>query len=351
MLYLRDEEVAKLLDGHMDDAVEIMREMFRLMGEGDYALGGERGASHGMRIDYKQQGEGRIFLAMPGYLGGNFNVTGVKWHGPNAVVEGNDSDCHFIAIINNANTGEPLAAMGADTLTRYRTAAVNALAATALYSGNPEKLAIIGPGRINRLSLEYLLTHYSTVKTVEVKGRGILSRDKFISDFQECFPEIKFLGADTCKEAVENADIALVNGAMLFENYKDMTRFRNGWLKTKSTFVCSAYAYFPTETLVEASYRVCDLYGMYEEYERELGYPAFKACGLAGNRFADLVHEGKLQRSDISELSEFVSGRKSVAEAAAPIIFTSGGLALEDIALGQKVYQMAKEQGIGTEVK
>lgn len=352
MLYLSDGEIAKMLIGNMPEVVETIREMFRVLDSGEYVMGGRNGASHGTRISYNNKsGNQRLFIAMPGYLGGKFNCAGIKWHGPNAVVPGNDADSYYMVVLNDAENGRPFAIMQGDTMTRYRTAAVNALAAELLSVPNPETIAIIGPGRVNRLTLDYLLKTMPSINKVKVKGRGHESRDKFISDFKQDFPSVIFSACDKLKDAVVDADIVLINAAIFFDSYADMPIIRASWMKESGTYICSTYVSFPDQVITEDSIKICDLLAMYECYQEELGYPTFKVYGALGNRFEDMIVEGKLNKEDVHDIGEYVIGKLTIDRSLnKPVIFTSGGLTVEDIALGQAMVQKAKKLKVGTEV-
>lgn len=353
MLFISDKEVSTMLQGHMSEVVETMRRMFCIMEKGDYVLGGKNGGSHGMRIAFDHGDGEQIFLAMPGFLGGGteFNVAGVKWHGPNRPVQGNDADSYFIVALSDANTGRPFAIMRGDALTLYRTAAVNALAAEALTSSNPATLAIVGPGRIARLTLEYLLKRFPSINCIHVKGRGHESRDQFIVDIRTKYSRVNVVPCETLKEAILESDISIINAGFHFKKYSDMPVVKSSWIKPGSVFICSAFAGFPDSMLIENSIKVCDLYKSYECYEEELGYPAYRKFGAIGCRFADLVNEGKLSRDEIFDLSNIVSGKMAIKNPEKkPILFSSSGLALEDLALGMHIYNFAKEDGIGTEL-
>lgn len=60
--------------------------------KGDYVMGGENHNSHGCMVTFPdnpefegmpKNGEDRRFMAMPAYLGGNFQMAGMKWYGSN----------------------------------------------------------------------------------------------------------------------------------------------------------------------------------------------------------------------------------------------------------------------------
>ena len=93
-LYLSEPDMIKA--GVLDSArcVDVLDEMFKLVGQGDYIMGGPHHNEHGMKIGFPKEspfpnmpldGPDRRFMAMVAYLGGRFNVCGEKWYGSNIV--------------------------------------------------------------------------------------------------------------------------------------------------------------------------------------------------------------------------------------------------------------------------
>ena len=68
-LYLSEDDMIAAGVKDMKSCVEAMEEMFKLMKVGDYRMGGANGNSH---------------MAMPAYLGGKFDMAGMKCYGSNA---------------------------------------------------------------------------------------------------------------------------------------------------------------------------------------------------------------------------------------------------------------------------
>ena len=76
----------------MAGCIEAMEEMFKLMKVGNYRMGGANGNSHGCMVMFPPSspfpempvdGPDRRFMAMPAYLGGKFDMAGMKWYGSN----------------------------------------------------------------------------------------------------------------------------------------------------------------------------------------------------------------------------------------------------------------------------
>lgn len=335
MLYLSNSQILEFLD--MNLALNAVKSAFL----SPFVLGG--GGSHGMRLAYEKDKKERIFIAMPCYLGGEFDITGAKWHGPMLKVKGASRDSNYMLMLNDANSGVPLALMGANAITEYRTAATSLLACLVLAPKEPKTLAIIGPGKINTLLAKGILKHFKSIEKIYIKGRSQSGIEAFISATKK--PNLEFSICTNGDEAAQNADIISINTGFAFDDVKDMPLIKHP--KEGCLFLCSAFAYFSDKIIINAQ-NVVDYLPMYECYEKELGVPTYKALSCIGNKFIDLRREGKI--SKILNLSEFLKG-KAKADENKIKIFSSGGLAFEDLALGFEIYKKAKEQNIGVELE
>lgn len=72
--------------------MEVIDDMFKVVGKGDYIMGSLSGNEHGQRIYFPVTkflpnmpvaGPDRRSMAMVAYLGGKFNVCAEKWYGSN----------------------------------------------------------------------------------------------------------------------------------------------------------------------------------------------------------------------------------------------------------------------------
>lgn len=92
-LYLSEQDMIEAGVKDMAGCIDTMEEMLKLMKAGDYRMGGANGNSHGCMVSFPKDspfpempkdGPDRRFMAMPAYLGGKFDMAGVKWYGSNA---------------------------------------------------------------------------------------------------------------------------------------------------------------------------------------------------------------------------------------------------------------------------
>ncbi|MGD9783261.1 MAG: 2,3-diaminopropionate biosynthesis protein SbnB [Hyphomicrobiaceae bacterium] len=108
-------------------------------------------------LRYPDQPRNRI-IALPAHLGGDVHKSGIKWIASfPANTTGNLARASAVQILNDAETGYPVACLEASLISATRTAASAALAAEAMsptpFTGS---LAVIGTGIISRTTVEWL---------------------------------------------------------------------------------------------------------------------------------------------------------------------------------------------------
>ena len=123
----------------MRACIESMEDMLFLLKEGDYMMGGENHNSHGCMVTFPddpkfpgmpKNAQDRRFMAMPAYLGGKYQMAGVKWYGSN--IENKKKGLPrsiLVMMLNDKDTGAPLAFMSANLLSAYRTGGIPGIGA------------------------------------------------------------------------------------------------------------------------------------------------------------------------------------------------------------------------------
>lgn len=349
MLYITEKEIKQILSEDVLKVCQILEKTFLSIHRKEYSLGGSNSASHGLRLQYTRENQHNTFIAMPGYIGAPFNISGIKWHGPLTKVSDSSRDSQYSLILNDPDTGIPVSIMSANTITDYRTAAVSLLAASKIAQPDSKYLGIIGPGKINRILTIGLLHKFKNITKILIKGRGAESTKLFVESIKNIFPEVICQICETTDQVCELSDIVSINTGFNFEKISDMPMIRTKYVKSNSLYLCSAFAHFP-DTLIQNAYKITDLYAMYEEYAKELGYPTYKYLSNLGNRFSDLVNENKIHKADIIDLSSVVFGDRVIPHDGKIKLFSSGGISLCDIAVGHYVMKKAKKCNFGTEL-
>ena len=97
--------------------------------------------------------------------------------------------------------------------------------------------------------------------------------------------------------------------------------------------------------------KVMDNIGLYEAWFEELPKPAHVHVPVIGVRFMDMIHEGKMTHDDLEDLGDICAGATPGRQNDEEIIMLSvGGMPVEDVAWGTRVYRTAIAKGIGTKL-
>ncbi len=364
-LYLSEPDMIKAGVKDMKACVASMESMLLLLKEGDYRMGGENGNSHGCMIMFPdhpkfpgmpRNTQDRRFMAMPAYLGGAYQMAGVKWYGSN--IENKEKGLPrsiLMMTLSDKDTGAPLAFMSANLLSAYRTGGVPGVGAKYLARKDSETVAIIGPGVMGKTSLAAFAVTCPKLHRLQIKGRGRKSIDSFIDFVKKEFPQFDEIKVcETEEEAVRDADIISFttvaqcgDDIAIVDTYPYVAK---EWVKPGAFISMPSAAKFDDEMVVKAKC-VVDNMMLYEAWEEEYPYPTYPKIAIIGSKFTDLIHEGKKKKEDIAEMADIIlgktPGRTSDDEI---IIYSVGGMPVEDVAWGCSVYKKAKELGIGVKL-
>lgn len=362
-LYLSEPD---MIQAGVTDALECvatMEEVVKLLDEGDYRMGGENGNSHGCMIQFPENpifpgmpkdGPDRRFMCMPAYLGGKFAMAGVKWYGSN--VENREIGLPrsiLMITLNDKDTGAPVAYMSGNLVSAYRTAAIPGVGVKQLAREDAEVLGIVGPGFINSITIETFAKLRPSLRTLKIKGRGKASIDRCIAYVKEHCPQFTTIQVcDTLEECVRGSDIMNFATSTPTGGQESYPYFDPEWLKP-GVLMCGPGAMNTSKELIEdsATKLVVDNMGLYDAWAEEYPYPTFDTWFLIGSKFTDMIHDGELTRDRIENIGAVVAGKApGRASDDQIIIYSIGGMPVEDVAWGKTVYEHAMEKGIGTKL-
>lgn len=358
-LYLSEPDMIQAGVKDMGKCVECMEDMLLTLKRGDYVMGGENHNSHGCMVTFPdnppfpgmpKNADERRFMAMPAYLGGNYQMAGMKWYGSN--VENKQKGLPrsiLMMMLNDKDTGAPLALMSANLLSSYRTGAIPGVGAKYLARKDASTVAIIGPGVMGKTSLSAFLSVCPNLKTVKIKGRGQRSLDSFVAFVKKEYPQIQDIQiCETMEEAVRDSDIVSMTTSV-GDKESEFPYIEEAWVKKGAVICMPSAARFDEEFYTRPGTKlVVDNYKLYEAWADEYPYPSYDKVQIVGAKFMDLMHDGKIQRSDIIDIADVIAGEVQPRESEEDIIMYSvGGMPVEDIAWGATVYRNALAQNIG----
>lgn len=315
VLYLSRKDV-ETLNLPMPDIINALDSMFREKGEGRIEMPPKPGIH--TRPD-------AFIHAMPAYIPG-MKAAGVKWI--SGYPENQKKNLPYITgllILNDPETGLPIAVMDATWITARRTGAATAIAAKYLARRESSSAGILACGVQGRNNLEALACLF---KITKVKAFDIYP------DIAKRYAEemSKIIKADievvkSPKEAVVGLDLVVTSGPIL----KDPSPvIEAGWL-AEGAFASPVDfdSYWKGEALKQADKLATDDIGQMEYY-RTVGY--FKNTP-----------------KPYADLGEIVSGRKPGREKPEERTMSINlGIAPDDMATAVMIYKKAGEMGIGS---
>ena len=88
---------------------------------------------------------------------------------------------------------------------------------------------------------------------------------------------------------------------------------------------------------------------LYEAWEDEMPYPAYESIPIPAVHCMDLIHDGKMTENQIDDLGDVLIGKAPVHRKKDEIVvYSVGGMPVEDVAWGTVCYRNAVKRGIGT---
>lgn len=288
---------------------------------------------------FREKGEGRTEMppkpgihtrpdafihAMPAYIPA-LQAAGLKWVGgyPDNFRRGLPYISGLL-ILNDPETGMPLAVMDCTWITAMRTAAASALSARYLARPDSSILGILGCGVQGRTHLEALRVLFPIARVYAYDVRPE-AQEAYVKEMKARY-DIVISGVREPRLAVTGCDIVVTAGPILKHPTPAIAA---GWLDEGAFASAVDFdSYWQPAALAQIDRYATDDHGQYAHY-RTVGY-----FQQAPTPYADL--------------GELVTGSKAGREGAGERTMAMNlGLALEDMATAVEVYRRAREMGVG----
>jgi ornithine cyclodeaminase/alanine dehydrogenase len=263
--------------------------------------------------------------AMPAYIP-KLGAIGLKWVGcfPDNFQLDLEQTTGVI-VMNDPQTGLPLAVMDCSWVTAMRTAAVTAIGAKYLARRDSKVLGIVGAGvqgRTNLIALQEVLPDLNEVRVFDKRPEVI---ERYIAEMSPQFRG-QIAAAKNVEEAVRKSDVVVT--ATMF--YLDRPFVKTDWF-TPGMFAAPLEADYAWEP---AAVKLADKF-VTDDWE-QTRYFAQHGCFPEG---MPKLH---------AQLGEIVCGKKPGRERADERIMAMNlGMAIEDVTVGKRLYELALERGIG----
>ncbi|MEZ7196077.1 tyramine oxidase subunit B [Pseudodesulfovibrio karagichevae] len=359
-LYLNENDMIEAGVTDMAGCVDAMEEMFRLLKMGDFRMGGAGNNSHGVMMVFPEEspfpnmpldGPDRRFMAMPAYLGGQFDMVGMKWYGSNTANREKELPRSILMLtLNDKDTGAPLAYMSANILSAYRTGAIPGVGVRHLAREESRVVGIVGPGVMSKTAFDAFMAVRPGIERVKVKGRGEKSIRSFIDYVKGKYPSVTAIEVvDSIAEAVRDADIVCVATSSPTGDVSKYPYIEEEWIKPGAVICCPAAGRFDDDFILNRARNVADYVGLYEAWAEEMPYPAYHTVPIPAVHCMDLIADGRMGKHQLQDLGDIITGKLPARGSDdETIIYSVGGMPIEDVAWGTTVYRNALKKGIGT---
>jgi len=326
-LYLTQEEVVECGGLDMVKTIESLEKVFRLLEEGEciepQAPILRWNGIHGRRISMH-----------PAYIGGDVQVAGIKWipSNPENPIKRNMPRANALTILNDPETGFPLAVMDGTVISAMRTGAVVGLGAKYLARPDASVVGLIGAGVINRTQLMAL---HATLKKIRLVKLFDLVAEKarlWAKEMSELLG-LEIQVVDSAQAAVEGADVV----GPATNVGRDERYIRPEWIKEGAYLANLSVNDYTVEAVLACDRIIVD-------NKKQLQVP--EAI------LTDMVAEGLVRPEDIVELGAIITGKQpGRTRDDERIFFSPLGMGIEDLINAHRVYQEARRRGIGRELE
>lgn len=358
ILFLSEEDVIKTGKLSVKNEIENAENVFRLLSEGDYRMGGALHNAHGLAISFPRlskfskmplDGPDRRFVAMPAYLGGKYNVVGNKWYGSNTENRGKGLPRSILTLtLNDPETGFPLTLMSANLISSGRTGAVASVASKYLANELPKTLTLVGCGPVNKSCLEHIMVVHKGIKKINLYNyseKNAVSLKKFIEENYEVNVVYSTTFVDL-KIFLENSDVVSIAASRTHP-----LKIKNEWLKKRAVILLSGPVKADEPFWINNKI-VFDHVGLHKNYYQEAKLSENKLNyyeGVIGGQIYKLIDENKLSNlEDSLSLGNIMTNRKKLDQNYnEKIIFVSCGMPVFDVGLGSDIYNTAMKMNIG----
>ena len=274
--------------------------------------------------------EATYINAMPAYIGGDKEATGMKWVAgyPENRAKGMPVTWGLM-VMNDSETGAVKAVMDARWITAIRTAAVAAVTAKYCKVKNTENITIIGAGEQGRWNARLMKLVIPELKRIYIGDLYEAATKAYLAKMQPLMPDVEFIPIYTDEErqkaidasqilitATQRSDKPIIFSEMLHKGMLGIPLESTAWEgKTYTRF---------------ADRFVCDDWNLVQTY-------------LKDGKYTDGLNDEHELLGDI--INGDAVGRANEEEF---VITSSHGIALSDVAVGQMILEKAEAAGVGT---
>lgn len=329
-LYLSQEDVVAAGGTDMPAMVDVIERAFAVKAAGEVRMPPKVMITWADEPGTEER-HGRI-MAMPAYVGGEFDVAGLKWipSVPDNPSRNGLPRANALVLLTDPSTGLPLAVMDGTVVSAMRTGAVTGVAVRHLADPGTATACLLGAGVLAHTQLDALRTVLPRLREVRVFDPDADRCGRFCGRARAA-TGLDVVAAASAERAVRGAGV-VVPATMAVD-----PSFEAAWIEPGATVVLVSSLDAPVALQAVTDLLVCD------DWEHESTHPG---------RYAErLVAAGAIPAdgSAAVELADVVTGRHPGRTGTGQrIVVTPVGLAMDDVAAAWHVLQGARRRRLGT---
>ncbi|MFV0496745.1 MAG: ornithine cyclodeaminase family protein [Candidatus Fimivivens sp.] len=331
MLFLSNKDMTYLGAGDMQAAIHDVERAYILIEKEDVLVPGKCVMRWGDTPE-DENVYGRI-NAMPGFLGGEYNMAGIKWigSGPMNYKKGLPRASVTI-ILNDPDTKLPVCVADGTEVSAKRTGASGGVAIKLLARKDASVMTICGAGAQGRTQLEAACLVRPSIKTVYIYDILFENAQKFAAEANAQYANISAIPINSPERAIRESDITV---CVTLANEPIVSA---EWLKQGSLLMNMADYEVTYDCVRRADKIVVD------------NWETIKHRMIS--TVAMMWKDGIIKDHDIdAQLGEILTGAKSGRENNDQIIyFNAVGTGILDLAVATRCYRKAIAVGTGTTV-
>lgn len=326
VLFMNQREVQECGGNQMPLFIETMEKVFRLHGREDYVLPNKTVLRWG---DLESESTRGRINSMPGYIGGEFDICGLKWisSAPNNPHKLNLPRATGIVILNDPETLLPLAIMDGTLISAMRTGANSGVVAKYLAKKDAKVLGLVGAGVQNRTQLLAIYHSVPTLERVKITDLDPNRSQAFVNQMSEVIP-LPIEIVNSAEEAVRGSDIFIT------ATVTKKPIIQPEWVENGSLYIHVGSHECEFDVIHQSNKIVVD------DWE-ELKHRGVETISI-------MYKNKEFDETNLyAELGEIVNGKKAGREKDEKIYFNSCGLGIQDIAMAKIIYETALNKNIG----
>jgi len=329
LLFLNNKDMEKLGVENMEDTIRDVERAYVLTHQGDILAPGKCVMRWGDTPEDENQ-FGRI-NAMPGYIGGEYDMAGIKWigSGPHNYQKGLPR-ASVTVILNDPDTKLPVCVADGTTVSAKRTGAGGGVAVKLLARQDARVMTICGAGAQGRTQLEAAMVVRPQLEKIYVYDIMMEHSRRFVDEMSAKYPQLELVAVERPETAACESDI-IVCATMANEPF-----IQADWLKP-GVLLMNLADYEVTYDCVRKADKIV------VDHWDTIKHRMISTVALMWN-------EGMVKEEDIcAQLGEILLGTKTGRDDDGQIIyFNAVGTGILDLAVLTRLYRKALKLGIGT---